>query len=238
LWKGSNRPDAAMKRQNHYYTLMASLPPLPRFDRAERLPINSVRLAERLRMLQPEDAEVVEHAAAFLTWRHQPAKRTDQEIANNYTQLIRHVKDVSLRAIIEFPTNLKAILAALRRKHLGFAAPVRGETWGVGPLVGHMMRNWDDPNFKLMHLYPWIPQAREYLETGEALALEKLLFRLEWDSLARLSQGMEFGFDAVLAYLFQWDIVERWLSYDSKLASSRFEGLLAEVIEGHERIFA
>ena len=226
-----------MKRQNYYYTLMASLPPLPRFDRAELLPINSVRLSERLRMLKPEDAEVVSHAAAFLTWRHQPAKRTEQEMVINDEQLAGSVRDASLRAIIEFPINLKTIIAALRRKRLGLGAPIPGEPWGVGPLVGHIMRNWDDPNFKLMHLYPWVPQAREYLETGEALALARLLFKLEWNSLARLSQGMEFGFDAVLAYLFKWDIVERWLAFDSKLALSRFKELLAEVIDGHERIF-
>ena len=42
-----------------YYTLVASLPALPRLEQAERLPINETRLVERLRMLHPEDAKQV-----------------------------------------------------------------------------------------------------------------------------------------------------------------------------------
>ena len=67
-----------------YYTLLASLPPLPRFDQTERLPITRERLAQRLRMLSPEDAELFECAAEFLAWRRQTATRTDQEMIANF----------------------------------------------------------------------------------------------------------------------------------------------------------
>ncbi len=66
---------------DRYVTLMASLPPHPRelFD-ARRLPISHERLAERLRMLEPEDASslaLIEPAVHWDKWiptlLHQPS---------------------------------------------------------------------------------------------------------------------------------------------------------------------
>ena len=48
-----------------YYTLVGSLPALPRhFEDAERVPISVLQLQERLKMLQPHDAEVIEEMKA------------------------------------------------------------------------------------------------------------------------------------------------------------------------------
>ena len=49
---------AMWKRQ--YYTLHASLPALPYFDKAKVLPISRERLEARMGMLAPEDAETME----------------------------------------------------------------------------------------------------------------------------------------------------------------------------------
>lgn len=226
-----------MKRQNQYYTLIASLPRLVRFDRAERLPINPERFDERLRMLEPEDAEVVERAVAFLAWQGQPVARTDGEMVADYERLAEVMDHPALKAMLEFPINLRTIMAALRRRHRGLPAPRTGEPWGVGPLVGHIERNWDEVDFKLAALYPWIPQARALLEAGEALALERLLMSLNWERVDRLAQGNEFGFEAVLAYLFKWDMVHRWLSHDPEAAKARFEELVVGVIDEKEEVF-
>ena len=55
-----------------YYTLVASLPRLAHFDRAERLPINRVRLDQRLKSLDPVDAEDLSLAEVVLEWQQYP----------------------------------------------------------------------------------------------------------------------------------------------------------------------
>jgi hypothetical protein len=223
---------------NFYYTLLTALPPLPRFDRAERVPINRERLFERLKMLEPEDAIIVERASAFLAYRRQPAARTDREMVAAYHRLMEVVHQPDLSAMFEFNINVRTIVAALRRRHQGLPLPAAGEPWGVGPYVRHLEQNWDAPDFKLAAVFPWIPQARALLEDGEALALRRLLFGLTWDYVDRLAQDKSFQFEAVIAYLYKWDLVNRWLAHNVEEAQLRFEELLLEVTHEHARIFS
>jgi hypothetical protein len=227
-----------MGGRRQYYTLIASLPYLPRFDRAERLPITRERLRERRRMLEPDDAELVERAVRFLAWHRQAVDRTDAEMVADYRRMAALMEEEpALMNMFEFRVDQRTIMAALRRRQRGLPAPTPGKPWGVGRWVRHIERNWDAPNFKLSAVHPWIPQAREYLEAGESLALERLLFSRAWDRWDRMAQGDTFGFEALVAYLFKWDILIRWLSYDRDGAKTRFEELLLEVTGEQDRLF-
>ena len=220
-----------------YYTLLASLPPLPRFDQADRLPITRERLRQRFSMLAPDDAESLERAAAFLAWQQQTATRTDQEMIASFKQMEEHIAQPILQSIFDFPIDQRTIMAALRRRFCGLPAPAPGESWGVGCYVNHIERNWNDPHFKLSAVYPWIPQARIHLEAGETLALERLLKNTLWDHVDRSVPSYEFGFSAVLTYIIKWDILHRWLSYDIENAKARFEELVTEVTDEQPRLF-
>jgi hypothetical protein len=212
-----------------YYTLLASLPPLPRFDGAERLPITRERLQQRSGMLTPEDAALFEHAAEFLSWQRQTATRADEEMIASFKRMEEHISHPALQSFFEFPIDQRTIMAALRRRHQGSPAPSPGEPWGVGRYVRHIENNWDDPYFKLNAVYSWIPQARTHLEAGETLALERLLKNVLWDHVDRSVEPYDFGFQAVLAYVIKWDIFQQWLSYNVEDAKKRFEELVAEV---------
>jgi hypothetical protein len=218
-----------------YYTLLASLPPLPRFDRAERLPINRERMRQRYSMLTPEDAALLEHAAAFLAWQRQTATRTDEEMIASFKRMEEQISHPALQSFFEFPIDQRTIMSALRRRHRGFPAPSPGEPWGVGRHVRHIENNWDDPSFKLNAVYPWIPQARTHLEAGETLALERLLKNVLWDHVDRSVEPYDFGIQAVLAYVIKWDILHQWLSYNVEEAKKRFEELVAEVTDEQQR---
>jgi hypothetical protein len=220
-----------------YYTLLASLPSLPRFDQADRLPITRERLRQRFSMLAPDDAELLERAAAFLAWQQQTATRTDQEMIASFKQMEEHIAQPILQSIFDFPIDQRTIMAALRRRFCGLPAPAPGESWGVGRYVNHIERNWNDPHFKLSAVYPWIPQARIHLEAGETLALERLLKNTLWDHVDRSVPSYEFGFSAVLTYIIKWDILHRWLSYDIENAKARFEELVTEVTDEQPRLF-
>jgi hypothetical protein len=128
-------------------------------------------------------------------------------------------------------------MAALRHRHRGRGVPEDGEPWGVGPLVPHIERHWDDPDFKLVAVYPWIPQVRTYLEHGAALDLERFIMGLVWHQFDQQIPGSPFGIEAFVAYLFKWGILQQWLAYDKNDARKRFDELVAEVVDEWDEHF-
>jgi hypothetical protein len=207
--------------------LIASLPALPRIGEAERLPINETRLEARLRLLRPEHAEIVRKLRDFLHWQNQPPDLTDTEVAGSYAELMADNSHASVRWVIEFRMNLRTVMAALRRRRRGENEPPTGLAWGAGSWVRHIESNWSHPDFRLASVFPWLPRARELFEKGEELLME-----LIWDHLDRHAFGKPFEFEAVIAFLFKWDMLRRWLSYEEDDARKQFEtiadGLLSE----------
>jgi hypothetical protein len=212
-----------------YYTLVTSLPVLPRFDRAERIPLTREKLLQRLRMLEPEDARLLKEIESFLFWRNQARKENDADLVKQYRILEETAMPPELKEFFLFRVSERTIMVALRRKFRGLPAPVPGEPWGVGRRVKHIEKYWDDPDFRLSGAYPWVPKARELLQAGETLELERLILNYSWKLLDRLGSGKEFLFEAIVAYVFKWNIIQYWLGFDPKGAQERFAALVGEV---------
>ena len=216
--------------RREYYTLIASLPPLKKFDQAERLPINMERLRERLTILGQEDAKLVDSVASFIIWHRQPMERSDKEMFVVYKQLIESIDNPMIKEMINLRIDIRTIVVALRRRYRGLPAPKSGELWGMGRWVQHIEKYWDDQNLRLAAVYPWIPQVREYLENGNALELERLQMNQVWEGVDRLEDQNYFGIDVIFSYLFKWDMMQRWLANDVESAKIRFDELVSEVI--------
>ena len=223
---------------NHqYYMLLSSLPALKRFDQAEWLPISRERLMNRMHMLLPEDAELLERATDFFAWFRQSATRSDDAMTESYERLAENVAERGFEKLFELPLNLRTIIAALRRRHLGREAPEAGEKWGVGPLMPHIVRHYEATDFKLHAVYPWITEARAHIETGAARALEQLIGSLIWKHFDRSYDGGPFCIEALTAYLFKWGVLNQWLSHDREGALERFDELVTEVTDQWEDLF-
>ncbi len=132
---------------------------------------------------------------------------------------------------------MRTIVAALRRRQAGEPPPKPGEPWGFGPWVRHIEQHWEHPDFKLAPVFPWITQVRLHLENQEALALERLLMNLIWQHVERVVPGGDFTLETLLAYLFKWDMVLHWLSYDAEAGRQRFEELATGVLDDYGPIF-
>jgi hypothetical protein len=221
-----------------YYTLLASLPHLPRFDRATRLPITRERLDARLAWLRPEDARVVRQAERFLEWQRQRLERTDAQVVDEYAALVAQVRSPALRRMIEFRFGLRVIMSALRRRRGDGGAPAPGERWAPVEWSAHIVRHWHEPDLRLAARCPWLPQARVLLEQGEPLALERLLMGLVWDHLGEVGRGHYFDLEALLVYLFRWEILDRWLRAQPATAAARIDRLVAQALGEHAGLFA
>ena len=187
-------------------------------------------------MLVQEDVETARVAMNFLWWERQPVERTDKEVIAWYKHIMFSVHQPTLRNIIKFKMTMRTILAALRRRHRSI--PSEGMAWGIAPWVSHIERNWNEDNFKLAPLFPWVPEARQLLETEETLKLQKCVMHLSWNYLNHVTEGQYFTFDVFLTYLFKWERLNRWLLYNKHNAIVRFEKLTMEALGEYNRVFA
>ena len=213
-----------------YYMLVASLPHLPHFLKAERLPINPQQLSRRRSMLDPEDDADIERALNLLQWRRHPLARTDREIDGLFREAMEKTRNSALRDFIDYLMAERSVMAGLRRKAKGDGPPAAGEPCGVGDWDRVIRSRWEREDFGLGNLFPWIPRARQLLVGGEILELEELLMDEVWRRLSRIADARPFGFEALIAFAFKWDILVCWLSRSSEQSISAFTTLVQEVI--------
>ncbi len=213
-----------------YITLVASLPYLPPFEQAERSPITRLRLDQRLSTLESGDARQLALAEAVASWRMSPARpKTDKEMVLRCREAMREISQPALREFVEFRIDQQTILAGLRLRNTVFESSFLEKVNGASRRAGFIATHWDDPDFKLAAVYPWIPEARSYLEANDACALDKLMMDIIWHRLTRIAESNRFGFEAVFAFVFKWDILQAWLARDAVKAKTRFQELIKEV---------
>ncbi|MFZ2170522.1 MAG: DUF2764 family protein [Methylococcaceae bacterium] len=213
-----------------YITLVASLPYLPTFEKAERSPITRLRLEQRLQLLQPCDARQLARAEALVSWRMSLAKpKTDTEMVLRSYAAMQEISQPVLREFIGFRIDQQTVLAGLRQRNAGFESSFLEPISGASRWAHFIATHWTDPDFKLGMVYPWIPEARSYLEANDACALDSLLMNIIWRRLSRIAESNMFGFEAVFAFVFKWDILQAWLARDAGKAKSRFQELIKEV---------
>lgn len=213
-----------------YITLVSSLPYLPPFERAERSPITRLRLEQRLHSLEPDDALQLAIAEALVSWRLSLSKpKTDKDMILRCRAALQEISQPALREFIEFRIDQQTILAGLRQRHAGFGSSILEQVDGASRWTNFIASHWDDPDFKLAAVYRWIPEARSYLEANDACGFDRLMMNIIWQRLSRIAEGNRFGFEAVFAFVFKWDILQAWLARDAEKAKSRFQELIKEV---------
>lgn len=219
-----------------YYQLMASLPALVDFRQARLLPMSRRRLEERLLMLHEDDLEELMRAERLVGWHRQPVNRTTEQVIAMYDEILAHSRTPELRNIVDFRMNMRTVSVALRLRRKGTSAPTG--RWGTGPYTRMIEARWTEETFGLGAVFPWISEAQAYLDQGDAMALEKLLMGLSWKKLSEIADAYPFEFEQVFAFAYKWDILHRWLSYDADKARERFDGLVLEVVNDHQNLFA
>lgn len=220
-----------------YYALVASLPRLPHFDKAEWVPITLQEIGSRLGALTPDHRGQLNAATRLIRWQRQPGERTTADVIDQYNTAMQIIDFKPLRDFVNMRMGQRSVVVALRMKRLG-RTPAPDTSWGVGPLTARIEVHWDQPDLGLGAVFPWIDQAQTLLTRPDAIALERLLMDAAWQRLSAIEALSPFGFERVIAFVFKWYMVRRRLSYDADASKDRFQELISEVIRDHQNIFA
>jgi len=219
-------------RSNTYHMLICSLSTLPpRFD-VDRLPITLERLQARLRMLEPEDAQTVSRMLDILAWSRQGAEATDIAVVQRYSALIQEVTNPLVREVVAANMDVRMILAALRRRRHGLGPP----TVGVDPWFAHIRRHFNQPDFRLGHVFPWILPFAHLLEQGDGLTLYRRVLGETWAYLKKRAEDYDFSFEAVVLYIARWDIIRHWQQLQAERGRAVFEALVTEALGEYAKL--
>jgi uncharacterized coiled-coil protein SlyX len=223
-----------MLYRTSYYTLIGSLPALPRsFEEAEHVPISWLKLEERLKMLEPRDAQVIHEMGEFLVWERQPLEQTDEEIVRHYEKFLNEVDNRFAQKVIGNVLTIRTVLAGLRCRRLQLAAPC-----GVAPIAAQIARNWNHPDFRLGGRFPWIAAVEKQLNSDSPFDLERQRIDIAWRQVKRLADQHFFTFEAVVLYLMRWELVSRWTQRDAEVGQKKFEKLVSDAIGDFSDMFA
>jgi len=215
-----------------YYTLIASLPNLPPHFDVERTPITRPRLQERLRLLHPHDAAVIEQVTSFLAWDRQPLDRSDEEVIATYDKLMDEISNPLLRELVKGRMDSRTIVSGLRRRRAGQGPPP-----GVGQWVDHIRRNFHEPEFNLHGRYPWIGQLDRLLAEVDPMGAQRLLFETNYRQWSRMAERYTFSFETIILYLARWEIIDRWTSRNAAAGRERFENMITETLGEYANLF-
>jgi len=213
------------------YTVMASLPYLPYFERAAQLPISEIQLDRRFAMLEPSLRDLTRRINRFLSWHYHSSSVTNAHIAREYEAVIALCAPYEgVRLLIEATMRQRTIVAAMRLRRDGITPDAAGRDWGVGDTRAHIERHWDEEDFRLAQRHPWIAEVKRCMEEEEPLEMERLFLRLNWKRAERLAASEPFAYGELVAYLFRWGLIQKWLGYGPAGAANRFASLISEVV--------
>lgn len=221
-----------------YYMLVSSLPQLPvRFD-SGRLPISWATLNERLQLLHPADRQVTRQLGLYFLWDSQPLDRTDDEVVARYHELLAGASNPLVRHLIQSRTEMRLLLSAIRRQRRGLPPPSwAGKVKGCEGLTNSLRKAWSHPQLGLGARYPWVEAFTRFYDSGDAGEAQWVLFAQRWRDWTRIAEQHTFSFEAVIAYLVRWEIIDRWTSQNAEAGYGRFANLIEETLGEYATAF-
>jgi hypothetical protein len=221
-------------RSNTYYLLISSLPALPPRLDVDRLPITLERLQARLRMLEPEDAQEINRMLDILTWSRQFLEADDATVVQRYGALMQELTNPLVREVLAVGMDVRMVVAALRRRRHGLGPP----TVGFGQWFDHIRRHFNQPDFRLGHVFPGIIRFDELLAQGEVLNLYRHMLGATWTYLKKRAEDYVFSFEAVVLYIARWEIMRQWQQLQAERGRAVFEALVTEALGEYAKLYA
>jgi len=211
---------------DRYVLLLTSLPWPGTDATATRPPVNRLRLRDRLRWLDPEDAHTVQRIESVLQWERLQLGRDDEQEIAAVDALLAELREPELRELVLRRFEMRLLVASLRRRQRGREAlPVVGSSRS---LLAQVARRWQEPAFGLAARFPWLADAARLVAAGDPVGMERLLTTVAWRQIDAAGRGHAFDLVAVVVYVLRWSLAERRQLEDRGAATVRFRSMVAD----------
>ncbi len=216
-----------MPNTDEYVSLISSLPSSERLFLTKLPPISRLRLEQRLKQLTDDDFRTLQQVESVLDWSMQDLASTDQELISHAKKVYAGFESETLKILVRDKMELRTCVAALRHRMQGEKAPDNTH-WGFGRWVSHINRNWNETHFALETVFPWLPQAKGFLDKKDAEGMERFILERAFKQLQRFANQHYFDLEAVIIYVLKWNIIDRGTRYNIEAAKNRFTELVEE----------
>lgn len=151
----------------------------------------------------------------------------DQLTTLYYSYCLAH-KSTFVKSYFEFNLNLQNIITAVsaRRHGLDLAGIIVGQTE-----VAEQIRSNNSKDFGIAAMFPHLDEALQISEISSPLVREQRLDALRWLWLEEQTVFEYFTKEHIFAYLFQLEMLERWLSMDVQEGATSFTSYVKALVD-------
>lgn len=224
-----------MSEPFQYVTLATSLPHLGKIFSRSEVPISRYRLEQRLKMLEDEHRRLLQDIVEITAWAGVAKFDRDEDILSLAKTVVDELADFpDLQHLVGARMEMRTVVAALRRRQNGEETAGDVASWGYGRWLGRIRENWSDSAFGLGHFMPWVGEAQRLMQSGEHVDMERLVLSNSNRMLDHYRAQHQFDFEAIVIYVLQWTVVERWSRYSKEAAKTRLQDLLDAAMAGSD----
>lgn len=198
---------------NQFYMVASSLPRMNASFKIAEPPILRFQLEKRLKLL-PEETLRLLFAIELLVWSSWFMPKQSVIETRKLYQNILEAKSPFIMDIINWYLDLRSILAAMRMRKEKKEPPKDPQNYWITRWEHQLIQKWDEPDFGLKSVYPWIPKITNFIEKNDPASVEEFLLTHIWNYLSSMEASHYFDFKAITVYLLRWNIVNYWSKFD------------------------
>lgn len=213
-----------------FYTVVSSLPRLSAHYKMMGTPISRLQLEKRLSMLPEQVVELLYQIESLVWTSWYSSKQTVSQTQVLYHQLIQN-DCFFVRQTVDWFMELRTIFTALRMRSEKNSAPKEPNHYWISARSQIIITHWDEPDFGLKAIYPWLPQVVSYMANKDTESIEKFLLTYSWSHLSSIENRHDFDIEYLIIYLLRWNIIHYWSKFNNEEALKRVIDLSNTLIQ-------
>lgn len=220
---------------SQFYTVASSLPRLNNSFKVSAAPISRAQLEKRLNLLPLKEAGFL-FDLEKLVWTSWFMPKMQVIEAVKLHQKIMSNEEPWICQIVDWYLDLRSIFAALRMRHDKKETPKNPNELWICTRAMKLIHHWDEPDFGLKAVYPWIPNIAAAIEHHDVLVVEEFLLNHIWLYLSCCEQSHYFDLEYLVIYLLRWNVVNYWAQFNENKAPALIDKLCMELLNVNQGI--
>lgn len=209
---------------SQYYTVACSLPRMNAHFQIQETPISRVQLEKRLKLL-PAEQYTLALTVESLVWTSWFMPQQSVAQLRQVMQNVMSTQSDFVHNTLMWFFDLRSIFAALRMRNAKKEPPENPQDYWITRWNHKLLRNWNELDFGLKSVYPWLPKIAADIARKDTVAVEEFLLSYIWKYLSVLETGHYFDFEAIIIYLLRWNIIHYWSQFNNDSALKQLNEL-------------